>query len=131
MASYATQADLANYLNPLSWQNVASSAVDAELESASRRADDYMRGRFNLPLLAWATSITQNVCYLASRNILGARGYNPSAGADVSVETRYEEAIAYFEGIERQRIHPLVTETPKSGVAYQLPQVFSLPSRGW
>lgn len=132
MASYADQNDLASFgINTLATQNIPSGTLDAELEAASRQADDYMRARYNLPLLTWPSSISMNVCYIAARNILATRGYNADAGSDSQIEIRYAQAIEYFQGIERQRIHPDVTQTPIAAPAYQLPQVSTGPLRGW
>ena len=129
---YATATDFANYAVPaLATADIDPAVITAELESASRRADDYLGARYPLPLSQWPSSLTMMVCYIAARNVLATRGYNPDSGSDALVQTRYEEAIAWLEGVERQRIHPQVVAATVADPNYQLPQVFSFPSRGW
>jgi len=128
--TYATATDLANFgLNPISTENVDPASINAQLEAASRFMDSYFRARYSLPLTNWDTSVRMNCCYVAARNILVARGYSPDAGPDVIEQQRYDQAVAWLEGVERQRIHPSVTETPVPAPLYQLPQVHSFPSR--
>jgi phage gp36-like protein len=130
--TYATVDDLYRYgLQPIAVQNVPMANLTAELEAASRYADSKMRARYSLPLLAWDSSVTMHVCRIAAYNILVTRGYNPEAGADVAITQRYEQSLEWFDGVERQRTHPNVTETANPQYATDLPQVISGTSRGW
>ena len=130
--TYASIDDLYRFgLQPFSVQNVPMSNLIAELEAASRYADSKMRARYSLPLLAWDTTITMHVCRIAAYNILVTRGYNPEAGADIAITQRHQEALEFFDGVERQRTHPNVTQTPTSSPGVDMPQVLSGVSRGW
>jgi phage gp36-like protein len=130
--TYASIDDLYRFgLQPMSVQNVPMANLIAELEAASRYADSKMRARYSLPLLAWDTTITMHVCRIAAYNILVTRGYNPEAGADVAITQRHQEALEFFDGVERQRTHPNVTQTANPSQPVDLPQVITGVSRGW
>ncbi len=133
MAVYATSTDLTSYgLNALSVANISPTVISAQLAAASAMADSFFAGRYQLPLLAWDTSVTMNVCYLAAWLVLSkSRGFNPDNPGDVTVRQSYEDAIAWFNGVQRQAIHPTVTPTPGGSTNYALPQVSTAPSRGW
>lgn len=118
-------------MNPVAIQNIPDATVDAALTSASLMADGYMRGRYSLPLLAWDDGIRMNVAYIAGYQLLAQRGYNPGAGADINVRMRYEDAIRWFEGVQRQAVHPQVTETPVPIPRYEFPQITTGQPRGW
>lgn len=130
--TYASIDDLYRFgLQPLAVQNVPMANLIAELEAASRYADSKMRARYSLPLLAWDTTITMHVCRIAAYNILVTRGYNPEAGADIAITQRHQESLEFFDGVERQRTHPNVTQTPTSSPGVDMPQVISGTLRGW
>ncbi len=133
MPVYATRQDLFAYgLNELSVQNINPVTLDAQLSAASAWADSKLAGRYNLPLLAWDASITMNVCYIAAWNILSkSRGFNPDNPGDVAVRQSYDDAIAWFNAVERQNTHPTVTQTPTAAPNYQLPQVSTGVRRGY
>jgi phage gp36-like protein len=118
-------------MNPVAIQTIDDATVDAALTSASLTADGYMRGRFSLPLTAWDMGIREKVAYIAGYNLMSQRGMNPGAGADVNFRMRYEDAIRWFEGVQRQAVHPLVTETPIAQPRYEFPQISSGAPRGW
>lgn len=133
MTQYATRDDLENFggANAVALQSFADAVVDEALAAASEAADGYMRGRYSLPLLAWDNGIRMNVCYIAGYNLITQRGMNPAAGADITWRLRYEDAVKWFEGVQRQAVHPQVTETPVAAPQYQFPQVRTGVSRGW
>jgi phage gp36-like protein len=118
-------------MNPVAIQTLDDATVDAALTSASLTADGYMRGRFSLPLTAWDMGIREKVAYIAGYNLMSQRGMNPGAGADVNFRMRYEDAIRWFEGVQRQAVHPLVTETLVPVPRYEFPQIASGQPRGW
>lgn len=133
MSVYATQTDLTNYgLNAISVANISGTVLDAQLAAASAMMDSYLAGRYNLPLLSWDASLTINCCYIAAWLVLSkSRGFNPDNPGDVTVRQSYEDAIAWCNGVQRQAIHPTVTQTPIASPRFQLPQVSTLPPRGW
>lgn len=118
-------------MNPVAIQTLPDAMVDGALNAASEYADNHMRGRFSLPLLEWDQSIRMNVSYIAAYNLITQRGMNPEAGADITFRMRYEDACKYFEGIQKQAIHPLVTQTPVASPRYEFPQIATRPQRGW
>ncbi len=133
MSQYATTTDLTNYgLNAISVANIDPAVLTAQLVAASAMVDSFLNGRYNLPLLSWDASVTINTCYIAAWLVLSkSRGFNPDNPSDVTVRQSYEDAIAWCNGVQRQAIHPTVTQTPIAGPSYQLPQVSTLPPRGW
>ncbi len=134
---YCQPADVALYaLNPLALANVASATQLAACVAASEKADSYMRGRFTLPLLAVGTDVTMHTAFLAAKILLSGRGYNPSTGADDRIEKQWDDAVRWFEGIQRQSVHPDVTPSGSSpggsgSATTDLPQVITQPQRGW
>jgi len=133
-SQYCQPADLvAIGINPQALIGVSTAQQTAACQAASERADSYMRGRYALPLLSWGQDVTMMTAYIAVFLVMSARGYNPSAGADDLIRQRYEDAIAWFEGIQRQSVHPDVTPSvPQPGDPnHDLPQVQTSPQRGW
>lgn len=145
MSQYCQPSDLTLYaINPLAFVNVTTAQQTAACIAASERADSYLRGRYTLPLTQWGTDLTMMTSYVAVFLLLSARGYDPAAGGDRLVQERYYEAIGFpdrpgsgwFPGVQRQAIHPDVTDSAGSASGDPLPQVrtggpASLPVRGW
>lgn len=133
MSQYATTTDLTSFgLNAISVANIDPVVLNAQLIAASGLMDSYFAGRYNLPLVSYDQSVTINCCYIAAWLVLSkSRGFNPDNPGDVTVRQSYEDAIAWCNGVQRQAIHPTVVQTPIAGPAYQLPQVSTLPTRGW
>lgn len=129
---YADRTDFARFgVMASATLNVPDATIDAALASASAVLDTYFRARYSLPLLEWDTSIRQMCCWIAAWEVMTGRGFSADAGRDEQIQTRYEKAIAWAEGVERQRVHPHVVETPKAAPAYQFPQVATNPKAGW
>jgi phage gp36-like protein len=134
---YCQPADLALYaLNPLALANVPYASQLAACAAASEKADSYMRGRYSLPMVAVGTDVVMHTAFLAGKILLSTRGYNPAAGADDRIEKQWDDAVRWFEGIQRQSVHPDVTPSGSSpggsgNPAFDLPQVITQPQRGW
>lgn len=134
MASqYCFPSDLINQVNPIALTNITTAQQTAACQEASEIADSYMRGRYALPLLAWGQDVVSRVAQIAVYILMAARGYNPSAGADDLIRQRHEDAIKWFEGIQRQSVHPDVTPSvaQPGDPGHDLPQVQTSPQRGW
>lgn len=133
MAAYATLPDLYNYGLPLVAMGDVSTATQQKiLDGRNDFADDKMRARYLLPLLLpYPVSLIQNICMLAAWDIMMVRGYNPSAGPDSNIELRGKMALDWFDGVERQRVHPNVVEStsPEPGLAS--PLIISKTQQGW
>ena len=131
-SQYCNPSDLTTYgINPIALSDVSLPEQTAACVAASERADSYMRGRYSLPLLSWGQDVTMMTAYVAVYMLMSARGYNPSAGADDMIRVRYEDAIKWFEGIQRQNTHPDVTPSVALGqnAGPDLPQVRTSPQR--
>jgi phage gp36-like protein len=134
MSAYAVLADLYAYGMPLVAMGAVSTATQqAILDARNDFADDKLRARYRLPLVApFPVSLKQNVCMLAAWDVMIARGYNPASGADTNIATRGEMAMKWFDDVERQRAHPNVIEASGGDEpGYAAPQVISKPLQGW
>ena len=133
-SQYASPADLTTTgINPFALQDIAAPSLVAACQQASELADSYLRGRYALPLLAWGGDITYRVAQIAVYMALAARGYDPSTGADETIRKNYEDAVKWFEGVQRQSVHPDVTPSvaQPGDPVHDLPQVQTSPQRGW
>jgi phage gp36-like protein len=133
-AAYATLADLYVLGAPLvSMGQVSVATQQACLDARNDYADDKLRARYKLPLgLPYPPSLRQNICILAAYDVMNIRGYNPAAGADVNLVTRAEQAMKWFDDVERQRAHPNVIEASGgTEPGYAAPEVISKPLQGW
>jgi phage gp36-like protein len=133
-SQYCAPPDLiATGVNPLALVDVETSQQVTVCVQASAIADDYMRGRYALPLSAWGQSLTYRVAQVAVWMLLNARGRNPAAGPDIYWRQEYEDAIEWFRGVQRQSVHPDVTPAvaQPGDPVHDLPQVHTSPQRGW
>lgn len=124
-------------INPLALVNVTDPQRMAACQQASDLADAWgFRVRYgnNDPiLLAWGTDVTLMAAKLAVAIALGARGYNPAAGADETIQQFWNIAEEFFKGIGRQSVTANVTPNVQVGInrGPDLPQVSSSPRRGY
>ncbi len=132
MSQYATSVDFTNFgINALAIANVDPGVVNAQLIAASAMMDSYFNGRYALPLLSWDQSVTMNCCFIAAWLVMSkSRGYNPDNPSDVTVRASYDDAIAWCNGVQRQAIHPTVTQSA-SNTNFALPIVTTAAPRGW
>lgn len=133
MTAYATLADLYAFgLPATALGSVPVATQQRVLDGRNDYADDKFRARYKLPLLPpYPSSLIQNICILAAWDLLVIRGYNPGAGADVNIANRGEQALKWFDDVERQRCHPAVVESGSIEPQYEAPQVLSKPAQGW
>ena len=133
MTAYATLANLYVYGLPLvAMGSVSVGTQQAILDGRNEFADDKMRARYRLPLVApYPASLVQHICMLAAWDVLMVRGYNPAAAADVNIANRGEMALKWFDDVERQRAHPNVVEAGGVDPSYAAPYIVSKPSQGW
>lgn len=129
---YCTSSDLPNLgISAVALAPIDSAVQDAACEAASAIADSFLRSRYKLPLTAWGVDLTQKTAILAVYDLLVVRGYNPSAGADVNIRLRYDDAMLWFLHISRQEVHPDVTPTQDQAAGYDDPRVMTNDQRGW
>lgn len=109
----ATLADLQNYgVVSTAFGQINQPQILAQLQSASSYAYAKMSARYSLPLLAWDVSITQAVVQIAAYQIMVLRGFDPNSPGDASARDLWMAAREFFDAVERQHAHPLVTESP-------------------
>jgi phage gp36-like protein len=145
-APYVTYLQLSQYVPAAVLSLATVTQQQQACLDATETADSYMRGRYNMPLLAWGNDVTRYTAYIAVFLLLsGAVGFAPQAGADVNVTRNYQAAVGgidpvtnaqvvgWFEKIQRQAIQPDVTPSIAIGMnsGVDLPQVQSNPPRGW
>lgn len=138
---YATQQDANDYgLIPSALGlDVSPAQVQKALDTRSAYADAKMRARYgyqNVPLPApYDPGIVQAVVHLATFDLLSRRGFDATNTTDVAVKLRYEEAVKYFDGIERQTIHPVVAVAANQSTAatppVAQPLILSAENQGW
>lgn len=132
MTAYAVLADVYSYgISAVACGNVSPADQQKMLDARNVWADGKLRGRYKLPLLSWDVDLTMNVAQLTAYDIMCRRGYNPAAPGDVNIRLRYQDAVDWFDGVQRQRIHPNVTETPAASPGQQAPIVITSERRGW
>jgi phage gp36-like protein len=135
MTAYATLLDVyALGLSSAAMGQITAAQQQAILDSENAQADSYLRGRYQLPLLAWDQDLKLAVAQRTAWRILCLRGFNPESGADVSIRQGYDDATRWLEGIQRGSSHPNVTPSAPAtpGTAYAQPQAMSANvPRGW
>ena len=140
MTSYCDPPDLTTTgINADALVDISNTEQQAACDAASDVADSFMRGRYGDPgqgirvVSAWDGSVRMYTSWIAVLILLQARGYQPTAGADDRIQRQYDNAIAWFNGVQRQSIHPSVTPAagPVIGGTAQLPIVSTSVQRGW
>lgn len=122
---YATSADRDLYGFPATaLGELTVDQVNAALASFSGTVDSFFRGRYALPLVAWGVEVRKYTVWGADYELMNLRGYNPSAGADITIATRYQNAIDWLKQVQRRAAHPDVTEATTTS-ASQRPIVTS------
>lgn len=141
-APYVTASQLGQYL-PAATLGLATLAQQTQAcLDATEEADSYIRGRYQLPLLAWGNDLTRYTAYIAVFLLMsGPIGWASAAGSDANIKENYWRAVGWpdrpgtgwFPGIQRQNIQPDVTPSATVGAdpAHDAPQVSSQPMRGW
>lgn len=138
---YCVRGDLAQYMPPAFLALFEDATLDQACLDASSEADSYLRGRYQLPLLAWGFDVRKYTAWIAIYLLAQQVGFAPQAGSDKLIVERYYMAVGWpdragtgwFPGIQRQSIHPDVTPsvpTPGDPV-HDLPQVRTNQTRGW
>lgn len=117
--AYATTADFLLYgLEAQAWGTAVDADVQAELDAASDIMDDFLNGRYSLPLVSWPISFKQCCCAIAAYLlVVSPRGYNAGAGQDENLRKRFDDMVRLTEGdegylrnVQRRALHPRVVE---------------------
>lgn len=118
--AYATISDFLLYgLEPQAWGTATDADVSAELDAASDIMDDFLNGRYALPLLSWPISFRQCCCAIAAYLlVVSPRGFNAGAGQDANLRTRFDDMTrieegreGYLRNVQRRALHPIVVES--------------------
>lgn len=132
MASFCSVAQLLQFALPAeAVQNLSNAQLQAECDAASTLSLGWLNGRYPNGIASYDVDLSMNVAFIAAFNIMSARGYNLEAGADNIYEKRYLIAKDWFEGVERQRIHPNITPNPTGTPLGTFPVVTTMQERGW
>ena len=130
MPAYATPADLYIYGIPAAaLQSLPPAMILEQLEGASRLADEYLKSRYTMPLVSWSSSLTAAVCKIAAYGLIGVRGFNPGAGADVNLRMRHDDAMSWLKAVSRQEVHPEVVDSVAPATKQYQPKVLSKERR--
>ena len=139
---YVDYTELSQYL-PAATLNLATVPQQQQAcLDATEEADSYIRGRYQLPLLAWGNDLRRYTAYIAVYLLMsGPIGWAPQAGTDANITTNYYRAVGWpdrpgtgwFPGIQRQAIQPDVTPSIATGQdpVHDAPQVSSDQPRCW
>lgn len=132
MTAFATLADVQNVGLPSSALGTLTLAqqqacVDwANADAGARLAGRYPGINETGVGWTWDYSVTGYVVALARKRMLDVRGRAPStASADDLIDNLYAEAIAWFEGVQKQAIHPYITGGELAGATSQGPVLTS------
>lgn len=129
---YATPTDL-DTLGPSALANESVSNVDkgAALAGATGELDDYLNGRYTLPLTAWGDSLRQHTVNIAAYRLLVKRGWSPVSPEDETVRTNFNDALEWALLVKDEKIQPpdIIDSTPDVYDAGGF--VVSKPKRGW
>lgn len=89
---------------------VAVDVRDAHRQAASDTVRSKLAPRVSAAVSAGYTpgsDVKGAVAAIASYTLLAYRGYSPEAGADKSVQARYETALAWLEDVRNCRAEPI------------------------
>lgn len=135
--AFATLADVSLVGIPASALGVLSLAqqqacVDwANADAGSRLAGRYPGINLGGAGWSWDYAVTGYVVALARKRMLDVRGRAPStASADKLVDDLYVEAIAWFDAVQRQAVHPAIIGGENAGATSQGP-VFTSASAAY
>lgn len=114
--SYATEVDFAALGLP-------AAALDGVTDTspwrnaAAGRIDSYLRGRYLLPLAApYPPEIVDAECALAAYLFISNRGFDPEAGANANIVTRYRDAMRWLGDLAAGKVN-LAVEADATGEA--------------
>jgi hypothetical protein len=135
-------AQLSQYLPAATLNLATSDQQDQACLDASELLDNFLRGRYALPLTAWGNDIVRYAAKIAIYLLLdGPIGWASQAGSDANIKTGYYEVVGWPDkpgtgfgpAIQRQALHPDVTPTvaQPGDAIHDVPQVFTNVQRGW
>lgn len=141
-APYVTRAELPNYWPAAAFNGTTTAQQDQACIDATGKVDEYLAGRYQMPLLAWGAELRRTTAYVAIYQLMTTRGASPMSGADAAIFARYYDAVGnpnvsgslgWLDKVQRQALHPDITASvaPSQDPVYGIPQVFTSQQRGW
>jgi phage gp36-like protein len=141
-APYVVRTELANYWPAAAFIGTTTAQQDQACLDATGKMDEYLSGRYQMPLLAWGSEVKKTCAHIAIYYLMTTRGASPANGADAAIFARYYDAVGnpsvpgslgWLDKVQRQSLHPDITATvpPAQDPVYGMPQVFTSPRRGW
>lgn len=104
---------------------ISASEKSEALAAATEVASGYLASRWEMPLTAWGTDLSQVTCKLATFELIATRGFNIE-GSDEVIRTRYEDAIRWLEKVSSGAITPVgiedsaTTDDPSEGMGAEV-----------
>jgi phage gp36-like protein len=135
---YAEHADLLTYGlgKGTEDEEIDADEITKALKGAADIADGYLGASgspFTLPLTSWGDDLRVHVSWIAAFLLMSANGYNPEAGQNDLIESRYRMALEWLEKVSAGDITPggVVDSTPPDTTSQATVRVTSSSSRGF
>lgn len=127
----AVLADVYTRISLATCGNVTVPEQQAMLDARNEWAASKLRGRYKFPLVSWGLDVRLGIADLTAYDIICRRGFNPAAPGDVNFKLRHDDAVTWFNSVERQATHPDIVDSAAPEPQYQAPAVLSSERRGW
>jgi len=130
VSQYATEEEFRVHgLPSAALVGIASDTILAHVQSASAKANSYIPSRYNPPLTAWATDLTEAVCHIAAWTLLvHARGASPDDPAMAAIVKSHDDAIVWLRDVAANKAHLDIVETAPAVVS--APRIVTREKRG-
>lgn len=117
MNPYASLDQFFTYGIPSNAQGtLTTSQIQGWLDASANEADDYLRGRYSLPVLPpIPLTLTEHVCKIAAWKVCSFRGFDPRNPGDIVIRDNWVAALAWFDKVQRGAIHPAINPSPDVG----------------
>ena len=103
--------DITRYgINALAIADVPQADLVSACVAATATMAGFFRGRWPVDDPTFAildATTTMYVAWIAGYLVMSQRGYDPAAGSDLQIKERYDSAIAWGMGVQRQAVTPL------------------------
>lgn len=130
MSSYATPADLrALSVSADALAGIDDPTLQVAIDSASGRADGYLRSRYTLPITNVSDDLKQVVCDMAAYIALKVRGFNPE-GNELLVKG-WDDALKWLQQVASGLVSPALGDSSGGTPVPSAPVVISNCRRGW
>lgn len=115
MALYPVPPTVARFragcVKPEAFQGMGDDVIALALEHAAAEVQSALSNRATLPILEWDAACDGAARAIATRSLIGHRGYNRQAGADTEYVALAERADKYLERIINNEVSPLYVDS--------------------